>query len=118
MISAITLRVTSMTRSLKFYRDTLGLKLHYGGEDSSLSSFDINGKYLNLQLAVSAETEWGRVILYSDNVNELHAHLASKGYELSPPTDAPWGERYFHIKDPDGHEISIAQPLRSSISTG
>jgi uncharacterized glyoxalase superfamily protein PhnB len=27
------------------------------------------------------------------------------------PTDATWGERYFHILDPDGHELSFARPL-------
>ena len=28
------------------------------------------------------------------------------------PRDATWGERYFHIVDPDGHELSFAQPIR------
>jgi len=27
------------------------------------------------------------------------------------PKDAPWGERFFHVTDPDGHEISFAEPL-------
>jgi uncharacterized glyoxalase superfamily protein PhnB len=27
------------------------------------------------------------------------------------PSDAPWGERYFHVTDPDGHELSFARPL-------
>ncbi|MGH9996937.1 MAG: VOC family protein [Nitrososphaeraceae archaeon] len=25
------------------------------------------------------------------------------------PTDASWGERYFHIRDPDGYLLSFAQ---------
>jgi hypothetical protein len=29
----------------------------------------------------------------------------------SAPADAAWGERYFHITDPDGHEISLASPV-------
>jgi uncharacterized glyoxalase superfamily protein PhnB len=29
----------------------------------------------------------------------------------APPCDAPWGERFFHVVDPDGHEISFAWPL-------
>jgi uncharacterized glyoxalase superfamily protein PhnB len=29
----------------------------------------------------------------------------------SPPHDATWGERYFHVSDPDGHELSFATPL-------
>ncbi len=29
------------------------------------------------------------------------------------PADAPWGERYFHLVDPDGHELSFARPLET-----
>jgi hypothetical protein len=28
------------------------------------------------------------------------------------PRDAEWGERFFHLTDPDGHELSFASPLR------
>jgi uncharacterized glyoxalase superfamily protein PhnB len=27
------------------------------------------------------------------------------------PRDAAWGERYFHLRDPDGHELSFPRPL-------
>ena len=27
------------------------------------------------------------------------------------PVDAPWGERFFHIREPNGYELSFAQPL-------
>ena len=27
------------------------------------------------------------------------------------PTDAAWGERYFHIRDPDGYWLSFAEPI-------
>ena len=27
--------------------------------------------------------------------------------------DAPWGERFLHISDPDGHELSFAALLLS-----
>jgi len=27
------------------------------------------------------------------------------------PRDASWGERYFHMPDPDGHELSFARPI-------
>ena len=30
------------------------------------------------------------------------------------PRDAEWSERYFHLTDPDGHELSFARPLRSA----
>lgn len=28
------------------------------------------------------------------------------------PTDAPWGERYFHLREPDGYQLSFATPIR------
>lgn len=115
MINAVTLRVTSMTRSVLFYRDTLGLKLVYGGDDSPFSSFSIENSYINLQLSASTVTEWGRIILYSNDVDQMHAHLKSLGYTFPEPQDTPWGERFFHIKDPDGHEISVAQRCSESL---
>ena len=55
---------------------------------------------------------WGRAIFWVDDVDALHARAVAAG--LTPamaPADAPWGERYFHILDPDGHELSFARPL-------
>jgi hypothetical protein len=38
-------------------------------------------------------------------------HLMAGFIPETSPADAPWGERYFHIHDPDGHELSFARPL-------
>jgi hypothetical protein len=39
-----------------------------------------------------------------------------KDYQpTTAPRDAEWGERFFHLMDPDGHELSFARPLRSSV---
>ena len=37
-ISAVTLKVASMTNSVRFYRDVLGMEIIYGGEDGYFSS--------------------------------------------------------------------------------
>ncbi|MGH6989660.1 MAG: VOC family protein [Stellaceae bacterium] len=43
---------------------------------------------------------------------DLHARLVAEGFRPdTAPRDAEWGERYFHITDPDGHELSFAKPL-------
>ncbi len=39
-------------------------------------------------------------------------HLAR--VDPDQPRDASWGERYFHMRDPDGHELSFARPLTAS----
>jgi uncharacterized glyoxalase superfamily protein PhnB len=34
------------------------------------------------------------------------------GFDPEVPQDASWGERYFHMLDPDGHQLSFARPLQ------
>src|SRR6476619_5318753 len=41
--------------------------------------------------------------------------LAAGCQPTTAPHDAEWGERFFHLIDPDGHELSFARPLRSSV---
>ena len=68
---------------------------------------------LILQPSERAWSWWGRVIFYDPQVDALHARLVAAGYRPdTAPRDAEWGERFFHITDPDGHELSFAWPLR------
>jgi len=111
-ISAITLATADMARAVAFYR-TLGFELLYGGEGANFTSFRAGPGYLNLIAAPGRQAAWwGRAIFYVDDVDALHARAAAAGLRpQAPPRDAEWGERYFHIVDPDGHELSFAQPL-------
>jgi catechol 2,3-dioxygenase-like lactoylglutathione lyase family enzyme len=113
-ISAVTLATHDMRRAVRFY-SLLGFELLYGGEDAGFTSFRAGTQYLNL-IAAAAERNWawwGRVIFYDDDVDGLYARLVAAGCTpQGPPRDASWGERYFHITDPDGHELSFAWPLR------
>ena len=112
-ISAITLKVSDMQESLRFYKDILGLRMLYGGEQASFSSLcskDQKHTILNLELG-KAVGDWGRIIFYVSDVDEVWTYLAEKGLNPERPGDAPWGERYFHMLDPDGHELSFAQPI-------
>ena len=46
------------------------------------------------------------------SVDDVYRRVVARGLRPeAPPADAPWGERFFHILDPDGHELSVAQPL-------
>ena len=115
-ISAITLTVRDMGASVRFYKDILGLEMLYGGEQASFSSFRTRGAdsaILNLELG-QAVTDWGRIIFYVSDVDKFWTYLTEKGFNPERPRDASWGERYFHMLDPDGHELSFAKPLRGS----
>ena len=43
----------------------------------------------------------------------MMVEVAGRLSEMAP-SDAPWGERYFHVRDPSGHEISFARLLATS----
>ena len=113
-ISAVTLAAHDMAQLVEFYQHHVGLRLLYGGSNASFTSFAVGDGYLNLVLASDREWSWwGRVIFHVDDVDEMYRRLVDAG--LTPttePEDAPWGERYFHISDPDGHELSFARPLQ------
>jgi catechol 2,3-dioxygenase-like lactoylglutathione lyase family enzyme len=112
-ISAVTFRVLNMKTSVRFYKDVLGMEIIYGGEDGSFSSLrakDANTPILNLEQARSVPG-WGRMIFYVADVDAFWEHLRGKGFNPERPRDASWGERYFHMPDPDGHELSFARPM-------
>ena len=112
-VSAITLATHDMLRAVQFYR-TLGFNVIYGGEDAPFTSFQAGTGYLNLvsQPANRQWSWWGRVIFYVSDVDALYEHaVACELRPNTPPRDGEWGERYFHLTDPDGHEISFAKPL-------
>lgn len=112
-ISAVTLVTVDMARSVAFYR-ALGFRLLYGGESSDFSSFRAGSGFLNLQLQPGGPRSgslWGRVIFWVDDVDSMHARALAAGMKPEGgPADAPWGERYFHLRDADGHELSFARP--------
>jgi catechol 2,3-dioxygenase-like lactoylglutathione lyase family enzyme len=115
-ISAVTLATHDMARAVRFYRG-LGFEMLYGGEEAAFTSFRAGPGYLNLitQPAEQSWSWWGRVIFYESDVDGLYARLVTAGYSpQAAPRDAPWGERFFHITDPDGHELAFAWPLGES----
>ena len=112
-ISAVTLKVGEMTRSVHFYNDILGLKMLYEGKNAYFSSLRTLGEkdvILNLEQGHVAR-DWGRIIFYVEDVDKFWAYLKEKEFNPDRPRDAEWGERYFHLHDLDGHELSFAQPL-------
>ena len=137
-ISAITLKVKNMEKSCLLYSKIPGFRLTYGGKPSdSFTTFEIdkggNAAYLNLELIDDddgsgfyngstvekmKETEdFGRIIFHTDNVDKLYSYMKHDEYISksivfeNEPTNASWGERFFHIREPNGYQLSFAQPL-------
>ncbi len=104
-----------METAVEFYRDVLGMKILYGGPGAAFSSLQMHGKeypILNLETG-RPETNWGRMIFQVADVDSSWRHFKEKGFEPERPQDASWGERYFHMRDPDGHELSFARRLQA-----
>ena len=112
-ISAITLATHDMGRAVGFYQ-ALGFELLYGGADAEFTSLRAGAGYVNLTLE-SADVQWswwGRVIFYVADVDATYQRALGAGFKTdTAPRDAEWHERYFHITDPDGHELSFARPI-------
>ncbi|MBH0775578.1 VOC family protein [Nocardia bovistercoris] len=118
--------VSDMAASLAFYR-RLGLEFPDGAEQAPHTEATIAG---GLRIALDTEatvrsfhSEWtpprdgGRVALAfrcaaPAEVDAVYADLVDAGYhgELKP-WDAPWGQRYAVVNDPDGNGIDLYAAL-------
>ena len=113
-ISAVTFATADMARAVRFYL-ALGFPMAYGGETAAFTSFRVGQGHLNLSRTADQIPAPGpmRVIFHVDDVDAMYAHVLARGFAPdAPPRDATWGERYFHLTDPDGHSLSFARPLR------
>ena len=122
-ISAVTLFVSDMKKSFEFYSKIPGFILVCGGPTNDFTTFEIGiskRTYLNLELKTDTKkSDFGRVIFYTDDVDELYSYLRNDAdfsklttFE-NEPTTADWGERFFHIRDPDNYQLSFAMPITS-----
>jgi catechol 2,3-dioxygenase-like lactoylglutathione lyase family enzyme len=110
-ISAVTMFVSEMDRAVDFYK-SLGFELCYGGRGEAFTSFRAGSCYINLVAGTPASSLWGRVIIYVNDVDAMYTRALDAGHIVeTTPEDAFWGERYFHLRDPDGNELSFARPL-------
>jgi catechol 2,3-dioxygenase-like lactoylglutathione lyase family enzyme len=112
-LSAVSLATNDMAAAIRFYC-ALGFTIRSGGEQSSFTSLHAGSDYLNLiaRPADHRRSWWGRVIFYVSDVDALYARAVAAGLKPdTAPCNARWGERFFHLTDPDGHELSFARPL-------
>ena len=118
-LSAVTLVTADMAAAVRFY-ETAGFRLVVGGATAEFTTFRAGSGFLNLQLDrdhAPIPAIWGRAIFWVADVDALYARLLEARFALeAPPADAPWGERFFHVRDPDGHEISFARPLARDLA--
>ena len=110
-LSAVTVQTPDMARAVAFYR-SLGFAVRYGGVQADFTSFVVGPNYLNLMRGAGSRPAQGRIIFHVSDVDAMYARALAAGWQPDTrPADAPWGERYFHLSDPDGHRLSFARSL-------
>jgi uncharacterized protein len=121
-ISIITLGVSDLERSVKFYRDGLGLPTDYKGS-GDIAFFQLAGTWLALYpsdaLAEDAclpaeHSRFGGITLAHNVPDKTTADtviaqaLAAGATLLKPAADTFWGGYSGYFADPDGHPWEVA----------
>jgi catechol 2,3-dioxygenase-like lactoylglutathione lyase family enzyme len=115
-IDYVMVMVSDMARSVKFYRDTLGLRLR--SESPDWTEFETGTTVLALHgggkaAVISHEPQAGTASIgfYVDNLDDKFKELKGKGVSfIMPPTDRAEEKIKLAIcLDPDGLPISIAE---------
>ncbi|MEU4690526.1 VOC family protein [Actinoplanes sp. NPDC023714] len=118
--NAIGLAVADMTASLSFYR-RLGLEFPAGAENEPHAEataaggirlmFDTHDALRSFDPGYRpGPPSGGWAFLCSDpgEVDRTHAELCAAGYpSVKAPWDAPWGQRYAQVADPDGNVVDL-----------
>jgi catechol 2,3-dioxygenase-like lactoylglutathione lyase family enzyme len=107
--------VSDLSRSKKFYGETLGWKL--GTDEPDVAGFAFGGAYLVLhggdRRGAAAHAEEGRhVAVLVDDVDAEHTRLRRLGLAVGELQDRPWGQRDFSFSDPDGYLWFYGQVTR------
>jgi uncharacterized glyoxalase superfamily protein PhnB len=123
-IDAIGVVVSDMKQAIAFY-ERLGCSFPADASDTPHAESDLGGVRLMLDSAAALQ-EMGlsdddtgggdRVALAArcdspHDVDRLYADLAADGFGRREPMDAPWGQRYATVTDPDGTHVDLYAPL-------
>ena len=99
--------VSDFERSLRFFRDQLGLKVLTSDENFGYSSFDTGAAQIAFAVSKDQPELVGRhtgIGLIAEDINLAYEELRAAGVEFEmPPSKQPWGGVLALFKDPDGN---------------
>ncbi|WP_305092974.1 VOC family protein [Prescottella sp. R16] len=125
-LNAIGLVTTDLAASLRFYR-LLGLDIPDGAESQPHVEAVAGGIRIMWDTVATVESFGGpytpptgdaRVALAfacadPAEVDAVWSRFADAGHSVTEPFDAPWGQRYATVVDPDGNGVDLFAPLGS-----
>ncbi len=126
-LEGLTLAVSSVRRSMKFYGETLGFDVvvdavpdfalvRVGGKGGGTIGLlalkhAVGGKAKRVTPAMRAGVH---VELSTSDLDGVYEKLKARGVEFdAPPHDEPW-ERTCSARDPDGYTLELSQDERAS----
>ena len=115
-----------LQRSLDFYRllgltvpEPEGPHVEVGLPDGGKLAFDTEDVIAGMHPGWTPPTSAGRVALAfgldsPSDVDAVYERLTEAGHPGTlKPFDAPWGQRYATVEDPDGTSVDLFAPLAS-----
>ncbi len=113
-ISAIVYYVKDLQRTVTFYQDTLGLSLNViEGHDDSFATSEVGDLIL---VFIQGDEKPGRspIVAFGldGGIDDVVEGLTKQGVEIvTPVSEAPDGGLTADFSDPDGHVLSVYQPV-------
>ncbi len=113
-------RVNDLERTVKFYRDVLGLKeihRHKSPRGSELVFLQAPGSEEQIEIThfpgsgpVQVQPDLTHLAFEVENLDEFAKHLAKSGIKFSDgPTTSSTGTTFAFIDAPEGYEIELIQ---------
>ena len=108
----VSIHVSDLERSKRFYGDTLGWKL--GTDEEGVAGFHFGPSYLVVIADRGADTATPyagdmHVAVKIGDVAAEHKRLNALNVPVGNLDEKPWGEKSFSFADPDGYSWSYSQ---------
>ena len=107
--------VTDVDRAKRFYTEQVGFNAdhdHKISDELRFVQLTPPGSACSIALGTGVtDAQPGSVTglqIVVDDIDAAHAHLATRGVEVSEVQDFPWG-RFVFFKDPDGNSWAVQQ---------
>ncbi len=112
------LEVNSLSESLIFYAEQLGLEIESSAQDAEPPMATLRAGALRITLVEQPETmlRRGRGVHFFLGVADVDAYyrqLKESGLQIAPPADEGWGGRFITIEDPDKYRLFFVTWVKS-----